>query len=78
MCILCKDALSIFLDFDCPVRIEAYNLRLQNVEYHTISDVAAYDKPSFDQEDTHTCDQSGYIYPTPGPSPIFPYAMLHE
>ena len=41
-CVLSKDAL-IFLDYDCPVKVEAYDSRLGSMEYCTIAGAVAYD-----------------------------------
>jgi hypothetical protein len=42
--VLGKDAI-IFLDYDRPVNVEAYDPRLGSAEYRTVSGVVAYDDP---------------------------------
>ena len=43
-CVLGKDAV-IFLDYDCPIRVEAYDPRLGSVEYCTVSGAVAFYDP---------------------------------
>jgi hypothetical protein len=42
--ILGKDAL-IFLDYDCPIIVEAYDPRLRSAKYCTVSGAVAYNDP---------------------------------